>query len=63
MFVQAREGAPLVAEWALAQEPSKVITIETPEPLAPARSAALSEESIREQFESDMAIEVEVVYP
>jgi putative protease len=46
----AHEGAPLVLEWSLVQQPRTRITVISDEPLRPAQSRGLTAEFLREQL-------------
>ena len=46
----AHAGAPLVAEWWLADRPAITVTVQSREPLGVAQSRALTAEALREQF-------------
>ncbi len=48
--VIAREGAPLISEWSLVKHPQIRVTIQSAEPLSPAKNHGVSVESLREQF-------------
>lgn len=48
--VTAHEGAPLLAEWGLVEQPQVYVTVCSAEPLAPAQNRAISAEFVREQF-------------
>jgi putative protease len=48
--VTAHEGAPLLVEWALLEQPGLRVTVASPEPLGRAQSRALTPEALREQL-------------
>lgn len=48
--VEAREGAPLRADWSLEAQPQIRVSVESPDPLPPAQNRGLTLESLREQF-------------
>jgi putative protease len=50
VHVIAHEGAPLEAEWALADRPDVTVTVRSPEPLARSQNRALTLDFVREQF-------------
>ena len=51
VHVVAREGEPLVAEWSLARQHEFCVTVRSAMPSGAAQSRALTEQSLREQFE------------